>query len=128
MKPLTLEWINKAEGDFATSGRELRARKSPNFDSACFHAQQCAEKYLKARLVEAGISFSKTHDLLALLVKALTVEPTWQALLQDLAVLNTFSVDYRYPGSTALRSDARDGYKRCVSVRKTIRGSFGLPT
>ena len=30
MKPLTREWVNKAEGDFATATRETRARKSPN--------------------------------------------------------------------------------------------------
>jgi hypothetical protein len=34
MKPLTREWVKKAEGDFATAQRELRARKSPNYDSA----------------------------------------------------------------------------------------------
>jgi HEPN domain-containing protein len=35
-------------GDFATVEREVRARKNPNYDGVCFHAQQCAEKYLKA--------------------------------------------------------------------------------
>jgi HEPN domain-containing protein len=44
MNPLTQKWVSKAEGDFASAGRELRARKDPNYDSACFHAQQCAEK------------------------------------------------------------------------------------
>jgi HEPN domain-containing protein len=48
MKPLTSEWVEKAEGDFATAGREIRVRKTPNFDAVCFHAHQCAEKYLKA--------------------------------------------------------------------------------
>jgi HEPN domain-containing protein len=43
MNPLTLEWIEKAEGDFATAQREQRARKMPNYDAVCFHAQQCAE-------------------------------------------------------------------------------------
>ena len=57
MKPLTKEWVDKAEGDFITARRELRARKAPNYDAACFHAQQCAEKYLKARLQEEGIAF-----------------------------------------------------------------------
>lgn len=61
MKPLTQEWVNKAEGDFASASRELQALKGPNFDAACFHAQQCVEKYLKARLCEAGIPFSKTQ-------------------------------------------------------------------
>ncbi|MEG3864862.1 MULTISPECIES: HEPN domain-containing protein [unclassified Microcoleus] len=46
MNPLTVEWVDKAEGDFTTALRELRARKSPNYDAACFHAQQCVEKYL----------------------------------------------------------------------------------
>lgn len=59
MKPLTHEWVMKAEGDFAMVEREARARKSPNYDGLCFHAQQCVEKYLKARLCEAGIEFPK---------------------------------------------------------------------
>lgn len=47
MQAATSEWLEKAEGDYITSQREYRARKNPNFDAACFHAQQCAEKYLK---------------------------------------------------------------------------------
>ena len=46
MTRLTLEWTAKAEGDFHSCLRESRARKHPNYDSACFHAQQCIEKYL----------------------------------------------------------------------------------
>ena len=80
MKPITLEWVEKAEGDYASAQRELRARKSPNYDSACFHAQQCAEKYLKARLQEAEISFPKTHDLTKLLDLLLPVEPCFENL------------------------------------------------
>lgn len=29
MNPLTIEWVEKAEGDFITSTRELRARNAP---------------------------------------------------------------------------------------------------
>ena len=53
MKPIASEWLARAEGDFAILERECRARKNPNYDGACFHAQQCAEKYLKARLPSA---------------------------------------------------------------------------
>ena len=67
MNSLTREWVDKAEADFQTVQRELRARKCPNLDGACFHAQQCIEKYLKARLQEAGIPFPKIHDLSRLL-------------------------------------------------------------
>ena len=50
MKASALEWIEKAEADFISAGREYRARKQPNHDAACFFAQQCVEKYLKALL------------------------------------------------------------------------------
>ena len=40
MKPLTAEWLAKAERDFATMERESRVTDSPNFEAVCFHAQQ----------------------------------------------------------------------------------------
>ncbi|MBO9370959.1 MAG: HEPN domain-containing protein [Chloroflexi bacterium] len=64
MHVLTEEWVHKAEGDFHTAGRELRARKMPNYDAVCFHCQQCAEKYLKAYLQERGQRFPRIHDLI----------------------------------------------------------------
>jgi HEPN domain-containing protein len=74
MKPITQEWIAKAEGDWQDALSRYRARKYPNYDSTCFHAQQCAEKYLKARLDEAGHVFSKTHDLSLLLRLVLQID------------------------------------------------------
>jgi hypothetical protein len=41
MKPLTLEWVTKVEGDFAMVEREAKARKNPNHEGLRFHAQQC---------------------------------------------------------------------------------------
>ena len=126
MNPLTLEWVNKAEGDFASAGRELRARKDPNYDSACFHAQQCAEKYIKARLVEVNIPYRRSHDLLMLLSLILPIEPTWQSIVPQLTVLTTFAVDYRYPGMTADKAIAKQAYVCCGEVRQLIRGALTL--
>jgi HEPN domain-containing protein len=67
MNPLTIEWVEKAEGDIITAGRELRARKSPNFDASCYHSQQAAEKYLKAFIHEKGQLIPRTHNLIELL-------------------------------------------------------------
>ena len=128
MKPSTQEWIDKAEGDFVTAQMSYRARKQPNYDAACYHAQQCAEKYLKARLEEAGLAIPKTHNLYALLTLVSTLEPTWRSLSTDLNVLNAFAVAYRYPGLTATKLDAQDAIKRCRKIRRIIRPSFGLPT
>jgi len=126
MKPLTKEWIDKAEGDWVVAGLISRARRSTNYDATCFHAQQSAEKYLKARLEEAGVASGKTHDLAKLLSLVLPVEPSWGVLRQDLIVLTDFAVDYRYPGSSATKGDAKDAVKRCTKVRLIIRRSFGL--
>lgn len=126
MKPITREWINKAEGDWTAANLLFRARRTANYDATCFHAQQCAEKYLKARLDEAGVAAGKTHDLVKLLSLILPVEPSWSVLQQDLIVLTDFAVDYRYPGSSAKRADAKDAVQRCRNVRVVIRNSFGL--
>ena len=127
MKPLTLEWIAKAEGDFVIVKREMRARKSPNYDAVCFHAQQCAEKYLKARLQEASIAFTKTHDLLALLNLVLPVEPGWSSLTSQLTDLTEYAVRYRYPGDSADRLEALKAARMCREVRHEARRSLGLP-
>lgn len=126
MKPIAREWIKKAEGDWAAANLLFRARRNKNYDATCFHAQQCAEKYLKARLEDAGIAAGKTHDLVKLLSLVLPIEPSWNVLRQDLIVLTNFAVDYRYPGSSATKTDAKDAVQRSANVRLMIRRSFGL--
>lgn len=127
MNPKTLEWIEKAEGDWATLNRENRARKNPNYDAVCFHAQQCAEKYLKARLFDAGISFAKIHDLEILLNSLLQIEPGYNSMRNEAIVLSSFAVEFRYPGAKATKSDAKEAVKHCRLIRETVRTTFGLP-
>ena len=127
MNPKTLEWIEKAEGDWATLSRENRVRKNPNYDAVCFHAQQCAEKYFKARLFDAGIAFAKIHDLEILLNALLPIEPNWNSLRNEAIILSSFAVEFRYPGATAIKSDAKEAVKHCRLIRKLVRESFGLP-
>jgi HEPN domain-containing protein len=128
MKLATVEWVSKAEGDWEIALKAYRARKKPVYDAACYRSQQCAEKYLKGRLVEAGIAFTKTHDLLTLLNLILPIEPGWLVLHPQLNALNRFAVLYRYPGYDATKADARQAINDCREVRRMIRGSWGLPT
>jgi HEPN domain-containing protein len=126
MKPLTLEWINKAEGDFTIMERESRARKSPVLDAICFHAQQCGEKYFKARLQEAGVPFQKTHSLPALFALLRPVEPTWAFDEPDLKWLSASAVEVRYPGDCANKDDAKRAVKLTREIRLVIRHGMGL--
>jgi HEPN domain-containing protein len=121
MKPETAEWVEKAEGDFRTAGREKNSAEYPNYDAACFHAQQCAEKYLKARLVEADKDFPKTHDLSAILNLVLPLEPSWESLREDLERLTDLGVEVRYPGTTADLEDANEAIRTAQHVRRIVR-------
>lgn len=126
MKPMTSEWVDKTEGDLITARRELLAPTSPNYDAAAFHAQQCAEKYLKAQLIEAGVSFPKTHDLGAIPNLPLPLETDWDALRSELNALTALAVEVRYPGTSAdLQTGAR-AVDIAQKVRDTVRASLGI--
>jgi HEPN domain-containing protein len=126
MKLLAREWIEKAESDWGSLQREIRARKNPNYDAACFFAQQCVEKYLKARLVEANIYFKKVHDLSYLLRLSAEIEPLWAAYEQEFRLLTDYSVEFRYPGASADRELAQTAFKVCKSFREIARQSLGI--
>jgi len=126
MKPATKAWVQKAEGDFVVAEREFRARKLPNYDDTCFHVQQCIEKYLKARLQEAGEPIPKIHDLSTLLDLVMHLEPLWEPFRTDLEKVSSYAVVFRYPGESADKEDARAALRKCRAIRRMIRESFGL--
>jgi HEPN domain-containing protein len=126
MKPLAAEWVAKAEGDFLTAGRELAAADRPNYDGVCFHAQQCAEKYLKALLVEEGVAFPKVHDLAALLSLLLPFHPEWEAHRRSCEALTDSAVEVRYPGFSAAKDDARAALDTATELRRAARRALEL--
>jgi hypothetical protein len=67
------------------------------------------------------------HNLISLLTLVLAVEPTWTVLQPHLTALNIYSVAFRYPGSSATRSNAANAITDCRVVRRVVRQSFGLP-
>jgi HEPN domain-containing protein len=121
MNELTAEWIAKAEGDYATAGRELRARRRPNYDAVCFHAQQTAEKYLKAFLQEKGVGFPRTHSLIELLQLVAPLDASFELQRDVLIRLERYAVRYRYPGESADQDEARSAFRSAQAVRKFIR-------
>ena len=113
------EWVLKAEADRLAAKRALRdaARLPGQADIACFHAQQCVEKYLKAILALRGRVVARTHDLDSL---ALGLEGTGLRLAaRDLRRLNRYSVEIRYPGAMAALKDARAAI---AAMERSVRG------
>lgn len=114
------EWIAKAEGDFFSATREIRARRRQNHDAACFHAQQCVEKLMKAFLIQSGKTFLRTHDLGTLNESVADCGVVCLATTAELRFLTRAAVTFRYPGEEATRSDARHAYRICVRLREQL--------
>lgn len=118
--------MTKAENDWRSLNREMSFPNDNNFDDACYHAQQCAEKYLKAFLQEASVRFDRTTYLPTLLDRTLDYSPNWSILRPVLQVLADFRDEFRYPGCTATRDIAENARKICAEVCTVIRPALGL--
>ena len=116
-----IPWVRKAEQDYAAACALARRRKTPLPDVVCFHAQQCAEKYLKAYLVLHRTYFPKTHDLLELLDLAAPLEPSLALLKPRLQELRPYAVASRYPGEGATVAQSRLALRQLALIREQLR-------
>ena len=112
MNPLTQQWLDRAAEDYRIMLRESQVTEDPGYNAICFHAQQCAEKLLKAFLHENGICFPKTHDIGELFQLALPMRPEWKSLIVQYGFLSDYAVDARYPGESAFREEAERSSSR----------------
>jgi HEPN domain-containing protein len=127
MNEIVAEWIEKAESDCRTTEREVRVRKAPSYDAVCFHAQQRAEKYLRAFLTQRQIPFRPIHDLEVLLRLAVPTSPDLGVIRDRFPLLNDYAVDIRYPGESATKDEAQAAVKAVRVVRAFMRPKLGLP-
>ncbi|MCX7968929.1 MAG: HEPN domain-containing protein [Armatimonadetes bacterium] len=126
MKPETIETVEKAERDWQMA-QWLQQAPMPFYDGICFHAQQCAEKYLKAFLEEHSIVFSKTHNLVELLNLSGGLLPELDPLRPQLQKLSDYAVITRYRGFWATQQDADEAMQTAGQVRAVVRSKLGLP-
>jgi HEPN domain-containing protein len=91
------QWITHAESDLRM-GRLGADDPEVLGEQACFHAQQAAEKALKAVLLSRAIDFPYTHDIKGLLkiaeMNGMVIPPA----IQQASLLTPYAVETRYPG------------------------------
>jgi HEPN domain-containing protein len=91
------QWLIKDENDLRNAGHTLTMEEACPLDTVCFHAQQCAEKYLKALLAFDQIDFPKSHDLAELVM--LFSDKEWFPLsVDECERLTDYATVTRYPG------------------------------
>ena len=56
------DWFEKADQDLELARRALGPGK-PLPEMSCYHAQQCAEKYLKGYLIAHSVPFGRTGNI-----------------------------------------------------------------
>jgi len=117
------EWLRHAESDLALA---RLARESGDVlpGQICFHAQQAAEKALKAVLLAHSIPFPLTHDLEILLQLARQAGLELDSPLDDLPQLTPYAVETRYPGygGNVSPSDVDDAVRHAGQALEWARG------
>ncbi|MFH1117956.1 MAG: HEPN domain-containing protein [Pseudomonadota bacterium] len=117
-KILLSQWLNKAEQDMRAA-EVLLSAEPPFLYPACFHAQQAAEKYLKAALTRHQIEFPKTHAIEQLLDLLKQAEPETASALSEAAELTPYGVDIRYPGDQPEPDLAQS--RRALELARKVR-------
>jgi HEPN domain-containing protein len=93
----------------------------------CFHAQQCIEKILKAMMVMHGLTFERTHNLVALAERLRRHGVDLPVDVDELARLNPCAVIFRYD-DREIETVGRDETHRLVkSIRDWSASLIPMP-
>jgi len=120
-----LDWASYAEQDWQLALSIFKRKKTMSIH-VCFHAQQSAEKYLKALLIAKNVDFPKTHDLSTLnsLCEKSAILTGFSA--EKLTILSDHAVVSRYPGEEPSVEDAREAIEIAKTIRKFSRKWLGI--
>ncbi len=120
-------WLAKAENDLLNIRNNLYAAQVP-WDTVCFHAQQAAEKHLKAFLVSCGKLAPRSHDLVALLALCVEAEPALGVLEADCRRLTYYGTTSRYPDETYEpdEEDGRQAFAASLRIQQLILQHLGV--
>ena len=90
------DWLGHARSDLALA--EISPPPGVFFEALCFHAQQAAEKAIKAVLIREGMRVPKIHGIAELLGLVQTTVP---APIREAGSLTLYAALTRYPGDQA---------------------------
>jgi len=90
--------------------------------SICFHAQQAAEKYLKAFLKFHGQPVPKSHDIRDLITRCAEIDSSFRVLLGQADVLQLFGVEIRYaPSKEEAEEKCSQAWTAMTAIFEVVR-------
>lgn len=119
------QWIEHADEDLRLAEYAMTMKTGVPYRLVVYHSQQCAEKYLKAYLVNRNIDFPYTHNI-SLLLEKCSFPAEQVTKLQNIAVLTKYGTTARYPGEYQKlnKEDTLRAISLAKKARKFIRNIF----
>lgn len=121
LRQKVLQWLLYAEEDLRLARHGLTLKSNCPCRLIAYHAQQCAEKHLKAYLVHQSVDFPYTHNI-ARLLELCAEYASWAEGLTDAEELTPFAITTRYPGQDeeVNRVEATRAVEIAERVRKVV--------
>jgi HEPN domain-containing protein len=110
-----VDWLRYAESDLEIA--RINQSSLILLEGLCFHAQQAAEKALKAVLIAHAIPFPRTHNL-ATLLDLLPQDLLLPSEVEAAAILTDYAVLTRYPGN--LEPVTEEEYHEAVRLAEVV--------
>ena len=120
-----MQWLSLADEDLNLASHALGLGAKSPYRLIAYHAQQCAEKFLKAFLVYHKVDFPYTHNIRRLL-KFCAEHAEWTDTLKDAEELTPYAITARYPGEDeeVTESEAKRAIELARQVRTQVRTAF----
>lgn len=121
------EWLERAELDLRLSERALNVPPALA-GGAAYHAQQAAEKALKAFLAAHDQTFPFTHNLNALLPLCTALDTDFGQFAGTANSLTPYATQFRYPGGPIepAEADAEQGLEEAARLVGFVRRRLNI--
>jgi len=113
----TEDWLGRAKADLALARAPLP--DGALLEDLCFHAQQAAEKAIKAVYVHGAERFRYTHDIAELLTGLMRIGCSFPDEIREAAMLSDYARQ-RYPGPAEPVTE--EEYRRAIELAQTVLG------
>jgi HEPN domain-containing protein len=118
------EWLKRADDDLVAMERLAAYGYTPP-NVVCYHAQQYAEKIVKARILQLGADFDYVHDIVVLL-SSFEKTPNILQARRYAQILNRYAIVSRYPTDAGFDADevmAEEAYRMATAFPELLEGS-----
>jgi len=109
-------WLQKANLDLRAAEHEMSA--AGLWADVVFHAQQAAEKSLKAFLAWHDVPFRKTHNIEELGRTCVALDATLRSIVDRAVPLTEYAWKFRYPGEPG--EPSREEAEAALTTARTV--------